>query len=96
MDELSDFSSRGISPLPVVTEVSVGGGSNSPSPKDPQSADGEVQLDIEVVGCVAPAVKIVVYFSLNNDQDFVDAITQAVHDKTNNSFVLSISWGNAE
>jgi kumamolisin len=49
-----------------------------------------------VVGCVAPGVKIVVYFAPNTDQGFVDAITKAVHDKTNNPSVLSISWGNAE
>ncbi|OZJ06269.1 hypothetical protein BZG36_00790 [Bifiguratus adelaidae] len=88
------FNSLGVSPTPVVSDVSVDGGSNSPS--DPNGADGEVQLDIEVVGCVAPGAKIVVYFAPNTDQGFVDAITQAVHDTTNKPSILSISWGSAE
>ena len=41
-----------------------------------QRADGEVMLDIEVAGAVAPGARIVVYFAPNTDQGFVDAITQ--------------------
>jgi kumamolisin len=41
--------------------VSVDGGTNSPS--DPNGADGEVMLDIEVAGAIAPAAKIVVDFA---------------------------------
>jgi kumamolisin len=53
-------------------------------------------LDIEVAGSVAPAAKIVVYFTPNTDAGFLDAINQAVTDKTNKPSVLSISWGGAE
>ncbi|MEO6852301.1 MAG: S53 family peptidase, partial [Mucilaginibacter sp.] len=60
------------------------------------SADGEVMLDIEVAGAVAPGAKIVVYFCPNTDQGFLDAITKAVHDTTNKPSVISISWGSAE
>ena len=59
-------------------------------------ADGEVMLDIEVVGAVAPGAKIVVYFAPNTDQGFVDAISQAVHDTTRNPSLISISWGASE
>jgi kumamolisin len=95
--QLSDittyFDSLNIKP-PQVISVSVDGGSNSPS--TPDSADGEVMLDIEVVGAVAPAAKIVVYFAPNTDQGFLDAITTAVHDNANQPSVISISWGSAE
>ncbi len=95
--QLSDittyFDSLNITP-PQVISVSVDGGSNSPT--TPDSADGEVMLDIEVVGAVAPAAKIVVYFAPNTDQGFLDAITTAVHDSTNQPSVISISWGSAE
>ena len=74
--------------------VSVDGGKNSPT--TPDSADGEVMLDIEVAGAIAPAAKIVVYFAPNTDQGFLDAITTAVHDSTNQPSVISISWGSAE
>jgi kumamolisin len=94
LDDLNNyFSSLNINE-PQVISVSVDGGTNSPS--TPDSADGEVMLDIEVAGAIAPAAKIVVYFAPNTDQGFLDAITTAVHDSTNQPSVLSISWGSAE
>jgi kumamolisin len=88
------FSSLGLK-APSVSSVSVDGGQNAPS-GDPNSADGEVMLDIEVAGSVAPGAKIVVYFSPNTSQGFLDAITQAVHDTVNVPSVISISWGGPE
>ena len=79
---------------PSVTSVSVDGGTNAPT--TPDSADGEVLLDIEVAGSVAPAAKIVVYFAPNTDQGFLDALTTAVHDTTHKPSVISISWGGPE
>ena len=79
---------------PSVAAVSVDGGHNAPSTAD--GADGEVMLDIEVAGGVAPGAKIVVYFAPNTDQGFLDAITTAMHDTTNKPSVISISWGAAE
>ncbi|QNI31291.1 S8/S53 family peptidase [Alloacidobacterium dinghuense] len=87
------FQGVGLS-TPNVTAVSVDGGSNSPG--DPNGADGEVELDIEVAGSVANAANIAVYFAPNTDQGFIDAITTAVHDTTNKPSVLSISWGGPE
>jgi kumamolisin len=80
---------------PSVTSVSVDGGLNQPV-GDPNSADGEVLLDIEVVGAVAPGAKIAVYFAPNTDQGFLDAITRAVHDTVLKPSVISISWGGPE
>jgi kumamolisin len=79
---------------PKVTTVSVDGGKNSPT--NANSADGEVMLDIEVAAAVAPGANIVVYFTPNTDQGFIDAIATAVHDTKNNPSVISISWGAAE
>jgi kumamolisin len=94
LDDISTyFSGLDITP-PQVISVSVDGGTNGPT--TPDSADGEVMLDIEVAGAIAPAAKIVVYFAPNTDQGFLDAITTAVHDSTNQPSVLSISWGSAE
>src|SRR5713101_8558821 len=88
------FQQLGIS-TPQVISVPVDGGQNSPA-GDPKSADGEVALDIEVVGGVAPGARIAVYFAPNSDRGFLDAITQATHDSTNNPSVISISWGGPE
>ena len=79
---------------PKIKSVSVDGGHNSPS--TPDSADGEVALDIEVAGAVATGAKIVVYFTPNTDKGFLDAITSALHDNTNKPSVISISWGSSE
>lgn len=87
------FNSLGITP-PAVTSVSVDGGTNSPTNAD--SADGEVLLDIEVAGGVAPGANIVVYFTTNTTQGFQDALSTAIHDTTNNPSVISISWGAPE
>ncbi len=87
------FSSLGIAE-PTVASVSVDKGKNKPT--NPNSADGEVLLDIEVVGAVAPGAKIVVYFAPNTSQGFQDALTTAVHDAKNKPSVISISWGGAE
>ena len=87
------FTSLGLK-TPSVTAVLVDGGRNAPTTAD--SADGEVMLDIEVAGGVAPGAKIVVYFAPNTDQGFLDAITTAIHDTKNKPSVISISWGAAE
>jgi kumamolisin len=87
------FKSLGLK-APSVKAVLVDGGKNSPS--NANSADGEVMLDIEVAASVAPGASIVVYFTPNTDQGFIDAIATAVHDTTNNPSVISISWGGPE
>ena len=87
------FTSLGLK-SPSVTAVSVDGGHNAPTTAN--SADGEVMLDIEVAGGVAPGAKIVVYFAPNTDQGFLDAITTAIHDTKYKPSVISISWGAAE
>jgi kumamolisin len=87
------FASLGLKE-PTVISVSVDKGTNSPT--NPNSADGEVLLDIEVVGAVAPGAKIAVYFAPNTSQGFQDALTTAIHDAKNKPSVISISWGSAE
>jgi kumamolisin len=88
------FKNLGIA-TPTVTSVSVDGGTNSPT-GDSSGPDGEVELDIEVSGAVAPSAQIAMYFSPNTDQGFLDALTTAVHDDTLKPAVVSISWGGPE
>ncbi len=82
-------------PTPQVTARLIDHALNQPVPGS-DSPDGEVMLDIEVVGAVAPGAKIVVYFAPNTDKGFLDAVTAAVNDATNKPSVISISWGGAE
>ncbi|HEY0238979.1 MAG TPA: S53 family peptidase, partial [Friedmanniella sp.] len=89
------FAGLGVSPAPQVTAVTVDGVGNAPS-GDPDSADGEVVLDIEVAGAVAPGAQIVVYFAPNTDKGFLDAVNAAVHDTHHAVSVISISWGGPE
>ena len=79
---------------PHVVAVSVGKVKNQPG-ADPD-VDGEVLLDIEVAGAIAPGAKIAVYFSAFTVKGWVNALTQAIHDTKNAPSVISISWGFAE
>ncbi len=93
-DLASYFKSLGIA-TPKVTSISVDGATNSPT-GSASGPDGEVELDIEVAGAVAPAAQIAMYFAPNTDQGFLDALTTAVHDTARKPSVVSISWGGPE
>ncbi|MDD2861966.1 MAG: S53 family peptidase [Acidiphilium sp.] len=92
-DITTAFAAMGLKP-PTVVAVSVDGGSNAPT--TPDSADGEVGLDIQVAGGIAPGAKLAVYFTPNTDAGFTDAVTAAATDTTNKPSVMSISWGGPE
>ena len=87
------FQSIGVT-APTVTAVPVDGGANSPT-GSADGPDGEVQLDIEVAGALAPGAAISVYFTANTNQGFADAITDAAH-ATTTPTAISISWGGPE
>ena len=81
-------------PTPSVRAVGVDGGANTPG-RDSTGADGEVLLDIEVVGALAPGADVLVYFAPNTDAGFLDAVSAAAHaDATPTA--MSISWGQSE
>lgn len=88
------FTDLGVKALEVVA-VGVGGATNAPT-GDAGGPDGEVMLDIEIAGAIAPAAKIAVYFAPNSDAGFIAALKQAVHDTVNRPSVISISWGAPE
>jgi kumamolisin len=87
------FSGIGLA-VPSVTAVGVDGATNKPG-QDPTGADGEVLLDIEVAGAIAPKASFVVYFAPNTDAGFLDAISTAAH-ATPTPTAMSISWGQSE
>ncbi len=92
-DITAAFGAMGLAP-PSVIAVSVDGAANAPS--TPNGADGEVGLDIQVAGAIAPGAKLAVYFTPNTDAGFADAVSFAATDATNRPSVMSISWGSAE
>jgi kumamolisin len=89
--DLTKYFSRLGVPMPSVTAVSVGGAHNAPT-GNPNSPDGEVVLDIEVAGAVAPGAQIVVYFAPNTDDGFINALYAAIHDNLRRPGIVSISW----
>lgn len=93
-DLAAAFGALGL-PVPAVTAVGVDGAANQPT-GSPDGPDGEVQLDIEVAGGLAPGAHLAVYFAPNTDRGFHDAIAAAVHDDVNRPSVISISWGGPE
>ncbi len=88
------FKQKGIDRTGTLAAVLVDGATNTPS--DPNGADGEVQLDIQVAGSIAPAADIAVYFGTQAANGFLDAITTAIHDTQRTVSVMSISWGGPE
>jgi kumamolisin len=89
------FTGLGLAKAPTLVDVNVGAGRNAPT-GDTNGPDGEVALDIEVAGAIAPGATIAVYFAQNSDAGFIQAVNQAVHDTTNRPSVISISWGSPE
>jgi kumamolisin len=91
-DDLAAYFGRLGLPLPEVVSVSVDGVDNEPSLSD-DSPDGEVMLDIEVAGAIAPGAKIVVYFAPFTERGWVDVLSRAIHDEQHQPSIISISWG---
>lgn len=89
----SYFSTLGITG-PAVTALGVDGALNVPG-GDPRGADGEVLLDIEVAGALAPGADLAVYFAPNSDAGFLDAVATATH-ASPTPVAISISWGQSE
>ncbi len=88
------FKQKGIDRTGTLAAILADGATNTPN--DPNGADGEVQLDIQVAGSIAPAADIAVYFGTQAATGFLDAITTAIHDTAREVSVMSISWGGPE
>ncbi|MGI9073449.1 MAG: S53 family peptidase [Bryobacteraceae bacterium] len=82
-------------PNVLTSAVSIDGAHNRPT-GDPNGPDGEVVLDIEIAGALAPGARIAVYFAPNTDQGFLNAINAAIHDQLRKPSIISISWGAPE
>ncbi len=94
-DVAAYFKEKGITRTGTLESISVDAAKNGGG-ADPNGADGEVQLDIDVAGSVAPGANIAVYFAPNEGSGFLDAILAAVHDTQRAPSVISISWGGPE
>ena len=94
-DVAAYFKEKGIQRTGTIESVTVDNQPNG-GDADPNGADGEVQLDIDVAASIAPAANIAVYFAPNEGSGFLDAILAAVHDEQRSPSVISISWGGPE
>lgn len=81
------FHSLGLTVKPVIFH-SIDGAKNTPTVVN--DADGEVMLDLCVIGGAAPGCQMHCYTALNTDASFLKAIEQATADKMD---AISISWG---
>jgi kumamolisin len=55
--------------------------------------DLEAALDVQIIGSLAPAARVVVYEAPDDERGFLDAIRVALFDEENTPSVLSISYG---
>ncbi|MGC0313930.1 S53 family peptidase [Kitasatospora acidiphila] len=87
-------------PMPQITDVTVHGPGNDPGQDDgqgdPADSTGEIMLDLQMVGALAPGAKIVVYFTEFTEQGWVDAMNAIATDTANRPGVISCSYGNPE
>jgi len=89
-DVAAYFAKIGV-PAPNVQIVALDGVNTDPQ-ADPEST-GEVMLDIDVAGAMAPDAKLAVYFSTFDEKGIIDCLSAAINDTANDPSVLSISWG---
>ncbi len=89
------FAAKNVHRTGTLEAVSVDGAPTAPN-GGAGGPDGEVQLDIEILGAVAPAANIAVYFGGNTSSAFLDTISTAVHDTVREPGIISISWGGPE
>jgi kumamolisin len=89
-DVAAYFAKIGV-PAPNVQIVALDGVNTDPQ-ADPEST-GEVMLDIDVAGAMAPGAKLAVYFSTFDEKGIIDCLSAAISDAANDPAVLSISWG---
>jgi kumamolisin len=90
-DGLTTYFNKLNIPKPKVLTIPVDDVSTDPQ-SDPDST-GEVMLDIEMAGALAPDATIAVYFSTFDEKGLIDCISAVVSDKNNNPSLASISWG---
>jgi kumamolisin len=91
----SYFASQNVHRTGTLEAVPVDNASTEPAGQ-PSGPDGEVQLDIEVAGAIAPAANIAVYIGGNTSRAFLDTVSAAVHDTQRSPGIVSISWGGPE
>jgi kumamolisin len=90
--QLQAFCLQNNVPMPSFHTIGIDGAIDQP-PIDPQGADGEVDLDCQVLSVAAPGAEQWVIFAENTDQSFANAIQKAIDLQVN---AISISWGSAE
>ncbi|MGH2468043.1 MAG: S53 family peptidase [Candidatus Limnocylindrales bacterium] len=81
-------------PEPALEAHGVDGARNAAT-GNPNGPDGEVMLDLEVAGAIAPGARLAAWFAPNTDRGFLDGVTAAIHAPPGPT-ALSISWGAPE
>jgi kumamolisin len=94
-DNAAYYESRGLQ-KPNINVIEIGGAKNKPGIDS--IADGEVVLDSQVIGNVAPGATQNLVFAPNSDKGFIDAITRLTFPEKGEAqnSVISISWGAPE
>jgi kumamolisin len=93
-DNAKYYSDNGLPQPKNIQIVGVDGADNKPG----ADADGEVALDTQIIGAVAPEANQQLIFAPNSEQGFVDAITRATFPEKGEmqNSAISISWGAPE
>jgi len=92
-DNATYYNENGLK-VPSIQVVELDGAKN----KTGTAADGEVVLDSQVIGAVAPDANQQLIFTANTDEGFLDAVNRAVFPEAGEkqNTAISMSWGSAE
>lgn len=90
-DDVATYFAKIGAAAPSVTVIPLDGVSANAA-ADPDST-GEVMLDVDVAGALAPGATLAVYFSTFDEKGLIDALSAVIADTTNKPSVVSISWG---
>jgi kumamolisin len=93
-DNAKYYEEHGLPQPSKINVIEIGGAKNAPG----GAADGEVLLDSQVIGAIAPEATQNLIFAPNSEKGFIDAITRSTFPEageTPNSSI-SISWGQNE
>jgi kumamolisin len=95
INEAAYYKQHGL-PHPEIKLISVSGAPTTPSgiPR----YDGEVALDSQIIGGIAPKAQQKIIFAPNTDAGFIDAVTRGTFHQAGErpTTAISISWGQAE
>jgi len=80
--------------VPEVFEVPVD--CELPQLREHPDEDIEVALDVHIIAALVPCANIVIYYTQNTSQGFINGLARAIYNESFPTTIVSLSWGSCE